>query len=159
MQTPVRITYSRSHDAYKIMYIEILAPRFRGHDNLEPIGIITFQQTIGEDSWYGMSFEVSTDNIASLKKFTKIAEFVAKNKKWDSQPDDILKLIDADEHRVVDHEFVSMSKIGQRQYKVMVNGNQHYKNIIAKDDQDANKQLKKLKVANSEIVYSGVVVL
>jgi len=141
------------------MHIEILSPRYRGNDFLEPIGTITFQQTIGEDNWYGMSFEVSTDSVEKLKKFTKVAEFIAKNTDYKTQPEEVLKLIGADEHKIFDHDFVSKSNIGQRTYKVMVNGNQHYKNIIAKDDQDANKQLKKLNIANSEIVYSGVVVL
>lgn len=158
MKTPVRIQYSNSN-GYRIMHIEILVPRFGGNDNLEPAGTITFQQSTPENYWYGMSFNISTDRIAILKKFTKLAEIVAKNTNWDSQPQDVLKLIGADEHKVFDHDFVSKSKIGQRQYKVMVNGNQHYKNIIARNDQDANKQLKKLKVANSEIVYTGVVVL
>jgi hypothetical protein len=159
MKTPVRIQYTNSQGMYKIMHIEILNPRYGGTDHLEPIGEITFQQTVGEDKWYGMTFSISTDNIQKLKKFTKTIEFVAKNTSYDSQPEEVLKLIGADEHRIVDHEFVSMSKIGQRKYKVMVNGNQHYKNIIAKNDEDANKQLKRLDIANSEIIFTGVVVL
>lgn len=159
MKTPVRIQHSNAQGMYYIMHIDILSPRYGGHDHLEPIGTITFQQTIGENDWYGMSFEVSTDSVEKLKKFTKVAAFIAKNTDYKTQPEEVLKLIGADEHKVFDHDFVSKSKIGQRHYKVMVNGNQHYKNIIAKDDQDANKQLKKLNIANSEIVYSGVVVL
>lgn len=159
MKTPVRIHQLNSHGTYKLMHIEILSPRYRGNDFLEPIGTITFQQTIGEDNWYGMSFEVSTDSVEKLKKFTKVAAFIAKNTDYKTQPDEVLKLIGADEHKVFDHDFVSKSKVGQRHYKVMVNGNQHYKNIIARDDQDAKRQLKKLNIANSEVVYMGVVVM
>jgi hypothetical protein len=125
MKTPVRIQYSNSN-GYGIMHIEILVPRYGGNDNLEPAGTIKFQQNSGENTWYGMSFNISTDRITMLTKFTKLAEFVAKNTNWDSQPEDVLKLIGADEHRISEHEFVSVSKMGQRRYKVMVNDSEHY---------------------------------
>lgn len=159
MKTPVRILHSNAQGMYYIMHIEILSPRYGGNDHLELIGTIKFQRNVGDENWYGMSFDVSTDSAEKLKKFTKIATFIAKNSDYKTQPEEILKLIGADEHRVIDHEFVSKSKIGQRRYKVMVNGSQHYKNIIARDDKDAYKQLKRLEIANSEIVYTGVVVL
>lgn len=157
MKTPVRIQHSNAQGMYYIMHIDILSPRYGGDDHLEPIGTIRFQRNVGDENWYGMSFEVSTDSVEKLNKLTKVAAFIAKNTDYKTQPEEVLKLIGADEHRVIDHEFVSKSKIGQRKYKVMVNGNQHYKNIIAKDDQDAYKQLKRLDIANSEIVYTGVV--
>jgi hypothetical protein len=141
------------------MHIDILSPRYGGNDYFEPIGTITFQQTVGEDKWYGMTFNISTDNVAKLKKFTKLAEFIGKNTSHDSLPAEVLKLIGADEHTLFEGDFVSKSKIGQRKYKVMIGGSQHYKNIIARSDEDANKQLKKLNIANSTAVYSGVVVL
>jgi acetoin utilization deacetylase AcuC-like enzyme len=141
------------------MHIEILFPRYGGNEYFEPIGTITFQQTIGEDKWYGMTFNISTDNVTKLKKFTKVAEFIGKNTNHDSQPDEVLKLIGADEHTLFEGDFVSKSKIGQRKYKVMVNDNEHYKNIIARSDEDAEKQLKRLEIANSSVVYSGIVVL
>jgi len=141
------------------MHIEILSPRYGGTDYLEPIGMITFQQTIGEDSWYGMNFEIRTDNINKLKKFTKVAEFIGKNTNYDSQPKEVLELIGADEHALFEGDFVSKSKIGQRLYKVMIGSSQHYKNIIARSDEDATKQLNKLDIANSTAIFSKVVVM
>ncbi len=157
MKTPVRIQYSNSN-GYRIMHIEILVPRFGGNDNLEPAGTITFQQSTPENYWYGMSFNISTDRISMLKKFTKLAEIVAKNTNWDSQPKDVLKLIGADEHRIVDNEFVSVSKMGQNKYKMIVNGS-HYKNIIAQDEKNAEKQMNKHNIPGARIEYSGVVVM
>jgi hypothetical protein len=157
MKTPVRIQYSNSI-GYEIMHIEILVPRFGGNDIFEPAGTITFQRSTPENYWYGMSFNISTDRILTLKKFTKLAEFVAKNSNWDSQPADVLKLIGADEHRIFNNDFVSVSKMGQNTYKMIVNGS-HYKNIIADSYESAEKQMKKHKIPGARIEFSGVVVM
>lgn len=160
MRTPVRTTVIKSQTGeYNLMHIEILSPRFGGKDYyLEPIGMITFQQTVGENSWYGRSFEVRTDNINKLKKFTKLADFVSKNTDYSTQPYKLKELIGADEHVVFEGDFVSVSKDGQSLYKVIVNGG-HYRNIIASSEKLAQKQLDKLNIANSTLEFSKLVVL
>jgi hypothetical protein len=159
MKTPVRKTVNKSQAGpYNLMHIEILSPRYGGDRYLESIGMITFQQTIGEDKWYGMNFEVRTDNINKLKKFTKLAGFVAKNTSYDSQPDELLNLIGADEHVFYESDFFSKSKDGQSLYRVIAQGG-HYTDIIAPDDKTAQKQLDKLNIAGSTLEFRQKVVL
>lgn len=159
MKTPVRTTVIKSQTReYNLMHIEILSPRYGGDKYLEPIGMITFQQTAGEDSWYGRGFEIRTDNINKLKKFTKLASFVAKNSHSDSTPSEILELIGADQHVFYESDFVSKSKNGQNLYRVIAQGG-HYTDIIAPDEKDAQKQLDKLNIANSTLEFRQKVVL
>ena len=151
MKTPVRTTVFTSGN-YRNMHIEILHPRYGGKNHLEPLGRITFQQNIGEDSWYAKNFEIRTDNVNNMKKFVKIAEFIGKNTNYDTQPDELKKLIGADEHTYFEGDFVSLSKNGQRLYKVLASGG-HYTSIIAPTDKAAQKQLDKLNIANSRVEF------
>lgn len=153
MKTPVRTTVHRSQSgAYNMMYLEILVPRYRGTNYLEPAGTISFQQNIGEDSWYGMNFEIRTNNISHLKKFAKLAEFVKKNSDYTIQPDKLKELIGADEHSMFEGDFVSLRKSGQNFYKVIANGG-YYKGLIAPDDEKAKKQLDKLNIAGATLEF------
>jgi hypothetical protein len=159
MKTPVRTTQHKSQAGpYNLMHIEILSPRYGGDKYLEPIGMIAFQQTIGEDRWYGMSFEIRTDRVSNLKKFTKLAEFIAKNSSSDSQPGELKELIGADEHVFYESDFVSLGKNGQNLYRVIAQGG-HYTDIIAPDEKSAQKQLDKLNIAGSTLEFRQKVVL
>lgn len=149
--TPVR-TLTNTSGKYNMMTIEILHSRYGGKNHLEPLGTVTFQQNIGENKWYGMNFEIWTDNANKMKKFTKMVEFIGKNTHYDTQPDELKKLIGADEHVYFESDFVSLSKNGQRLYKVLAEGG-HYSSIIAPDDKAANKELKKLNIANSRVEF------
>jgi hypothetical protein len=156
MKTSVRTTVRKSQtENYNRMSIEILSPRFFGY--LEPIGVITFQQTVGEDSWYGMRFEISTSDAKHIQQMAKLANFI-KKKVWDATPDKVLELIGADEHVVYESDFVSLSKNGQNLYRVIAQGG-HYKDIIAPDDKTADKILKKLNISNSTLEFVKVVEL
>ena len=157
MKTAIRTQIAKSSN-YSIMHIEILSPRYGGNDYFEPIGTITFQQTVGEERWYAMNFVVHTSNIKHLEKVTKLAKFISKNSDYNSQPDDIKKLIGADEHVVYECDFVSKSKIGEKLFKIVVEGN-HYTNIIAKTEAEANRILKKKNIANAKLEFLKVVVL
>ncbi len=159
MKTPVRTTVVKSQTGeYNLMKIEILSSRYGGINHLEPIGMITFQQTVGEDSWYGISFDIRTDRISNLKKFTKLAEFIDNNTDYRTQPDELKELIGADEHVVYESDFVSKSKDGQNLYKVIAQGG-HYSNIIAPNDKRANGILSKLNIAGSTLEFVKVVEL
>jgi len=153
MKTPVRTTVHQSTAGpYNLMYIEILVPRYGGNNHLEPAGMITFQQTIGENSWYGLSFKVETDNVKHLENMTKLAKLIKKNFSYDVQPQQILEFIGADEHVFYESDFVSKSKNGQSLYRVIASGG-HYTDIIAPDYKVANKMLKRLNIANSTLEF------
>lgn len=159
MKTAIRTTVNHSSaGAYNHMHIEILVPRYGGTNYYECGGTITFQQNAGEEKWYAMNFEILTDNISHLKKFTKLAEFIKKNSTYSSQPDEIKKLIGADEHIFYKSDFLSLSKNGQNFYKVIAQGG-HYSNIVAPNENDANRQLVKLNINGASIEFNEKIVL
>jgi hypothetical protein len=155
MKTPVRKTvHNSTAGPYNLMYIEILVPRYEGTNYLEPAGVITFQQNIGEDSWYGLTFKVETDSVKHMDKMTKLAKLIKKSFSYDVQPKQILDLIGADEHVHYQSDFISTSKNGQNYYKVIVNGD-YYKSIIAPSDKVAIKEMTKLNIAGATLELKG----
>ena len=92
MKTKVR-TQEYSEHGYNFMSIEVLSERFAGH--LNPIGSIRFQQTNGENYWYGMRFLVETDRISDMEKFTRVCKKISSKSNWDSQPTDIKEILKA----------------------------------------------------------------
>lgn len=96
MKTKVR-TSEYSQNGYNFMNIEILAEKWVGY--LNPIGSIRFQQTAGENYWYGMRFIVETDRIVDLEKFTRVCKRVRAKSNWDSQPTDIKEILKAIEYK------------------------------------------------------------
>lgn len=96
MKTKVRTTEYNQY-GYNLMSIEILEEKFAGH--LNPIGSIKFQQTYGEDYWYGMRFIVETDRVSDLEKFTKVCKKISSKAEWNSQPTDIKEILKAIEYK------------------------------------------------------------
>jgi len=145
MKTLVRVQeYRKSSDnIYIIKSIQILTNKVKGYDSLEPIGTITFQQTIGEDRWYGMRFNIDTDNVGYIKKMSRLAGFIEKNSNWDSQPDEILKVIGAVEYKIFNHEFVPVSKEGEYLWDVIQHPGSLHSRIIAPNEKIAKRLLKK----------------
>jgi len=152
MKTPVRTTVHQSQGKYNLMHIEILSPRYGGTNYLEPVGYISFQQTIGEDSWYGLRFKVETDSVKHLEKMTKLAKLIKNKFCYDVQPENIKEFIGADEHVYYEGDFVSESKNGQNFYRVIASGG-YYKAIIAPNEKAANKEQAKLKIAGATLQF------
>lgn len=96
MKTKIRTT-EYSQNGYNFMDIEILAEKWK--DYLNPIGHIRFQQTNGENYWYGMRFIIETDRISDLEKFTRVCKRVRAKSNWDSQPTDIKEILKAIEYK------------------------------------------------------------
>ena len=96
MKTKIRTT-EYSQNGYNFTTIEILGERFAGH--LNPIGHIRFQQTNGENHWYGMRFIVETDRISDMEKFTRVCKKISSKSNWDSQPTDIKEILKAIEYK------------------------------------------------------------
>ena len=105
MNTKIRTT-EYSQNGYNFMDIEILAEKWK--DYLNPIGHIRFQQTNGENYWYGMRFLVETDRISDMEKFTKVCKKINLKSNWDSQPTDIKEILKAIEYKFcsINGEFI-----------------------------------------------------
>jgi hypothetical protein len=157
MKTLVRINNFREH-GYNIKAIQVLNKRYKDSDMLEELGVIRFQQTIGEDKWYGLRFEVSTDEPAKLQKMASLAKHIKSNTNLDSQPEEILSVIGAVEYKVFNHEFVPVSKDGENIYDVIVSPGSLHSIIIAPNEIVANKILKKKKI-DAEIKFNCKIAL
>jgi len=96
MKTPIRTT-EYSQNGYNFTTIEILGEKFAGH--LNPIGHIRFQQTNGENYWYGMRFLLETDRISDMEKFTRVCKKISSKSNWNSQPSDIKEILKAIEYK------------------------------------------------------------
>ena len=96
MKTKVRTT-EYSQNGYNFMNIEILAEKWKDYFN--PIGSIRFQQTNGENHWYGMRFIIETDRISDMEKFTKVCKKISLKSDWNSQPTDIKEILKAIEYK------------------------------------------------------------
>lgn len=150
MKTPVRISsHFSTHGPYEIMVIDILTQKFKDSktDYLEPCGQITFQRnlkdTLPDGCWYGMTFKIETDKPEYIQKMASLSKKISKNSSWDSQPNDILEIINADEHKLFNGEFISKSKEGFRFYKVFVNKSYNSHFVCKHDEKEAQKAFEK----------------
>jgi hypothetical protein len=161
MKTLVRVQeHTRSSKSgYITKTIQILTKKFKDSDTLEPIGVIKFQKTVGEEGWYGMSYLIDTDDATYIQKMSRLVNFIKKNSSYSSQPEDILKVIGAVEYKIFQHEFVPISKNGQIMYDVIVYPGSLHSRIIAPDDKTAEKILKRKKLKDAFIKINCKVVL
>lgn len=153
MKTPIR-TKITNDGKYILMEIQILHPKFT--DYLEPIGSITFQKTVGEDTWYGRSYRVDTHSHKHVEKMAQIARFISKNSNWDSTPDDIKKLIGADEHAIFKQEFISYSKRGHILFDV-IKSEDVYTRIIASSEKKALGILSRKKITGATLKFNSII--
>lgn len=158
MKTLVRIEEFQDH-GYNMKTIQVLNQRYKGSDTLESIGVIRFQQTPGEDRWYGLRFQTDTSEVRHLQMMTKLAKHIQNNTTWDSQPDEILKVIGAVEYKVFNHEFVPVSKDGENIYDVIAHPGSLHSRIIAPNEIVAEKLLKKKKLENAELKFNCKITL
>jgi mRNA-degrading endonuclease HigB of HigAB toxin-antitoxin module len=164
MKTKIRTQVSNGSGPianYKHMYIQVLIGRYGGDsDYLEVMGTITFQANIDEpDNWYGMTFKVETDRPAYIQKFGKLAAFVMKQRKdYTDQPDDIKRIIGAEEHFYYDSiGFIPESAQGLNLYKVIAQGGTYCK-VFADTETKAMKKVAKKNIAGASIEFDKVIV-
>lgn len=169
MKTKIRTQISNSNamgTAYKHMHIQILTGRYSSKDdsNLEEMGSITFQansnEPAGYNNWYGMSFVIETDNPNYIKKMAQLAKLIKdKRSDYNAQPDEIIKIIGAEEY--VFHDslgFVPRASYGMGIFKVMVEGKGGtYSSIIAENETEAIKKLKKKNIEGATLTFDKVI--
>lgn len=165
MKTKIRTQESESinvgHKDYKHLHIQILTERYKGARYLEPIGEITFQYTVGDPDnygWYGMRFKIDTDKTEYIKKMAKLAEFIKQNRSGHSvQPDEIKRLIGAEEHIHFDQEFIPITDKGKNIYKVIIEGSL-YDKITAPNEIIAQKILNNKNILGAKIEFDKQIV-
>ena len=141
MKTAIRIQQHQDN-GYNHMTFQILDMTFAG--TISSIGHISFQQSAGEgeNHWYGLTYNVKTSKEGDLLKMAKLAKLINKSSSWNAQPDEIKKIIGAEEYVVYNHDFYPVSANGQNLYNLMMNG-QLYSRVYARDDKEAQKKAKK----------------
>ena len=139
MKTAIRIQQYQEN-GYNFMTFQILDLTFFGLPS--SIGYIRFQQTKGRDCWYGMTYNVETSREIDLLKMAKLAKFINKNSSWDAHPNEIKKIIGAEEYKIFNNYFYPASANGQNLYNLMLNG-QLYSRVHARNEKEAQKKAKK----------------
>ncbi len=155
MKTLVRIQ-NFIENGFNIKVIQILDKKNNNSEVFEEIGVIRFQQTPGEDNWYGLRFEVSTTESSTLQKMAELAKHVKENTVWDSQPSDVLNVIGAVEYKLFKHEFYPASAEGQDLYDVLFLGSV-YTRIAASDEKEAGEILKENGWDKHDIKFNSVI--
>lgn len=145
MKTKIRIIRS-SNGLYNFLQIQMLHETFVGITigSFNVFGSITFQQTKGEDEWYAMAYVVDTHRAEDLYKMNKVAKHVEKHCQYRSQPDEIIKILNATEYYLFNQEFFKVSDKGKFCYRIMRFG-EGWCRFVAKDLVDAQKIFLKYK--------------
>lgn len=157
MKTKVRIQKNQSGN-YRHLYIQILDKRFPDSqlEYVEPIGTLHWQGNVGEDTWYGLSFQIDTDRPERIEKMAKLAKYIKQHVENRDNPQELLKVIGAEEYTIFNHEFIPVSYRGLFVYQVIDNG-KVYSTIYAPNQTMANKTLRKRKWNTMEAKPVGVV--
>ena len=161
MKTAVRIIEGQDTKlGFGFLTIQILVHPYKNSDTITVIGHISFQRNLSEDDsrWYAMKFNVETDSVEELQKMTSLLRSIKNNPKYnyDSQPEDILKMIGAVEYKIFNHEFIPVSKEGENFYDVMFLSSL-YSKIVAKDEEAARKIMSKRGWNKHELEFKAVV--
>lgn len=164
MKTAVRLfeyTENVNLKGFGFYVIQILAPLSNGSTHMTPVGSIKFQRTIGDGGgkiWYGMSFEVSTDNVEHLSTMTKVAKAIKNHPEYsyDSQPSDILNIIGAVEYRLFKHDFYPVKQNGENLYDVM-RGDDIMVRIASVSEAAAKKKAAKMGYGKYDIKFNSVI--
>lgn len=157
MKTLVRIQ-NHSDNSYNFKTIQILEKPWKNSETINVIGFLTFQQTIGEENWYGLKFVTETDKPEDLTKMAKLAKYIQKNSNWKSQPEEILKTIGAVEYKIFNQCFIPASKEGENLYHVLSPTGGLQSTIIAPNEKKARNILEKRNDANGlEISFASTI--
>ena len=158
MKTLIRVQ-TQSDSGYNQMTVQILVHPYKNSDSIHVIGHLSFQQTKGEDHWYALRFNTSTDSAEDLVKMAKLAKFIKNNTPYDAQPEDIFKAIGAVKYAVFQQEWVPVSKAGENLYNVYTSAGTLYSRIVAPDEKAAKKVLKKRKIGEGEMAPVEVILV
>lgn len=160
MNTQKFILFKTTDNRYNFTEIRFLtetksSPELVGMFNV--IGSVTFQQTIGENDWYGMRYVIDTTRYNELRLFSTLMKTVNDNTDYKSQPLDVIKAVNGEEHFICNSDFFKVADKGKRCFYVVANGS-NYARMVAKDEAEAvvklNKFIKNRKILTIDNVFS-----
>lgn len=144
MKTKIRIQRSDAGN-YRHLYFQILVKRWKDSETLEPIGYIHWQGNIGEDRWYGMSFQLDTDKVAYLEEMAKIGKFLNKNSINRDNPMEVFNVLGGVEYVHYNGYFIPASYNGMFMFDVIQKG-KVYTRVFAPNKLLAQKMADKMKL-------------
>ena len=139
------VLFKGSSNGYNFTEIRFLSESKSSPDLIgvfNVLGSITFQQTVGEDYWYGLKYVVETSRYNELKSFATLMKTVADNTDYKSQPLDVIKVVNGEEYFVCNSDFFKVADKGKRCFYVVSNGS-NYARMVAKDEAEAVVKLNK----------------
>jgi hypothetical protein len=144
------------------MTAQILVHPYKNSDSITVIGHISFQRNLSGKNgggWYAMKFNVETDSVDELQKMTSILKAIKKNPdySWNSQPEEIFKMIGAVEYKIFNQDFVPVAKEGENLYYVMTSTGTLYSKVVAPDEKAAEKIMKKRGWDKYELEFNSVI--
>ena len=152
MNKNVKVRIQRNdhpRDYFKHLIVQILDTRFPGiSSSMEVIGSVSWQGD-STHGWYGMRLNVECDisNIHQITKMAKIAKRIRESRSSiNDSPQEVLKAIQADEHKHVLGLYIPLSNNGKNVYNV-INDNSLWTRIVASDEKAALKKAKKLNLS------------
>lgn len=147
MRTKVRVFTQTTAIGYKHLYIDLLAST--GRRSMEIYATLRFQQgglSSGSDEWYGMRMSTETDRPEGFIAAGRMLKFIKANTDYKAQPQEILKLIGAEEHVYLNGYFIPVTADGQPYYKVLRpedGADSCYTIFYAADDKEAKKVMRR----------------
>jgi hypothetical protein len=92
---------------YDKMRFQLFTHPYKNSDMIDCIGEIYWQRNNADDSWYGLSFEVSTNKVEHLAKMLTLAKKV-NELGYDVQPSEVFNELGLIEYEVKDQNFVKV---------------------------------------------------
>jgi hypothetical protein len=161
MKTKIRIqktgTGLNDRTSYNHLYFEVLFPRFNDahSDYLDVACTFSWQQTKGEDLWYGMELTAKGDRVSKFDIAHKLFKYVQAFRQT-SEPKEIFTILGGEEYINHQGDFIPLSKVGQNYYKVWQD-EKYYTSVIAPTELLAQKELKRRKIPFTTLEFKHVV--
>ncbi len=141
---PVRSSLGNEF-GYDKYTIQVMQQRYKSNfmGVLETIGYITFQKSPDETKWYGMRFICDTSEFKILNNFHKLARKIFNESNSDSQPQDIINIINGVEYNIQNGDWFSVRDAGLYCFDVMEK-EEIYSRLVAYNLDDAKIKIAKI---------------
>lgn len=140
---------------YNSLEIQLLSETKRDIfiSSIEVVGSIRFQQTKGEDDWYGMSYKTDVSRYSAIEKFNKICKLVNSKTGYRSQPNEVIEVLGGNEYFICNQEWFPTKDIGKHCFYVIRNGIL-FSRMVAKNIADGNKKIAKLNSESANYLFN-----
>lgn len=157
MKAKIRIIEGKPNGSYAHLNMQILKSKKGSEKYPDVIGTITFMRNIDTTPvrWFGMRYVIETDKHEFISEMAALAKFIYENSYHDIQPEELKHLLQAEVYIHHECNFIPISSIGMRFYKLM-QGEKYMTYIIAPNDIVAQKKAGK-EYSSSDVKFSHII--